>query len=169
MSNNANVKQPIVNRGRPVKKTIAFATPTIHQPSSRKKRIQSIDGFVNEHFSGDLHAFAKHYGLVMQKVHRWKMNQALISDHAIYLNKSHLKKDMHVVFSEHSELHNPEIKLFALILEDYIRIEHDGNMTLFAQSLGTTQQQVHRWTKKADCLWAIGEVYRKQEELTPIL
>lgn len=159
----------LLKKNRPVKKFLPIATPTLHKPGVRKKRIQSVDGFVNEHFAGDLHAFAKHYGLVMQKVHRWQAHQALISDHAVYLNKSHFQSDMHVIFAEHPELHDPDKKLLALLLEDHIRFEYDDNMTLFAQTLGTTQQQVHRWTKKADCLWAIGEVYRRQEELIPVL
>lgn len=134
----------------------------------RKKRIQSIDGFVNEHFHGDLHAFRKHYGLVMQKIERWIKHQALISDNAVYLRKSRFNSNMIAVFAANPGLNDLKPILLSPLLEDFIRFEHEGNMTQFALEHNSTQQQVHRWVKKAECLWALGEIYRKQEILTPV-
>lgn len=156
---------PLKKRGRPVKHRVTLAPPSLQTNGITKQRIQSIEGFVNEHFSGDLHAFRKHYGLVMQKIMRWIDNHALISEKAVYLRKSNFNDNMHTLFIEMPGLHDPQSHLFSPTLVDFVRFEYDGNMSVFADANGITQQQAHRWIKQADCLWAMGEVYRKQEVL----
>lgn len=132
----------------------------------KKKRIQSVQGFVDEHFFGDLHAFRKHYGLVMQRIKRWISTHAIICENGVYLRKSKFEPKFNKMFSD--ALSGRDIVL-APLLDEYIEQRYQGNMTAFADDKGTRQQQVYRWTRKAECLLAFNEVYRLQEELRPVV
>lgn len=154
--------------GRPLRQVITLTPPSLSHVGMKKKRIQSVEGFIKEHFNGDPHAFKRHYGLVMQKIERWIEKHALICENAVYLRKSRFNDNMDEIFTSVPALHEPKSVILAPLLEDFIQYECEGNMTLFAADHNTTQQQVHRWTKKATCLWAFAEVYRLQEELKPV-
>lgn len=43
-------------------------------------------------------------------------------------------------------------------LRNFINNHHNGNVTAFARSIGSTYQQVQRWIK-LDCIWHNGRVY----------
>ena len=101
----------------------------------------------------------------MQKIERWIEGHALIANNAVYLRKSDFNPEFTQAFSLAFGDH---VVVMAPLLNDYVEQHHQGNMTAFAESKGTRQQQVYRWMKRAVCLYAFGEIYRQQKILMPV-
>lgn len=54
-----------------------------------------------------------------------------------------------------------------MTLQEYIEIEHKGNVAAFAKVIGTHRNQVDRWLVM-DCIWYKGNVWQKKTKLEQV-